>query len=78
MEDDNDQNNIQTKTVKDAVTTLTKTTNDESKLADPDLKEKTDFGRKLVELRNQAIAEGMTLLNHEEILAEIASRRVGI
>jgi len=35
----------------------------------------TEFGRKLLKLREEAIAKGMKLLTEDEILAEIRSRR---
>lgn len=38
---------------------------------------KTDFGKKLWALREKALAEGMTLMSNEEILAEIEARRYG-
>ena len=36
---------------------------------------KTDLGRRLLALRERAIAKGMRLLSQEEILAEIRQRR---
>jgi hypothetical protein len=41
-----------------------------------DLVATTDFGRKLLAIRNKAIAEGMKLRSVEEILAELAADRV--
>jgi hypothetical protein len=36
---------------------------------------KTPFGRRLLQLREQAIAEGMTLMTADEILNEVKKRR---
>ena len=39
---------------------------------------KTAFGKKLMELRNAAIAKGMPLMTVDEILEEVTRRRCGI
>lgn len=36
---------------------------------------KTDFGKRLLAIRNKAIKNGLTLLTNDEILAEVASGR---
>jgi hypothetical protein len=36
---------------------------------------KTALGKKLMDLRNQAIAKGLTLLNADEIIDEVSRRR---
>ncbi len=36
---------------------------------------KTDFGKKLLAIRNKAIKNGLPLLSNDEILAEVASGR---
>jgi hypothetical protein len=36
---------------------------------------KTALGKKLIDLRNQAIANGLTLLNADEIIEEVSRRR---
>ena len=38
---------------------------------------KTGFGKELWALRRKAVAEGMTLMKNEDILAELESRRYG-
>ena len=38
---------------------------------------KTELGKKLLKLRNQAIANGLTLLDADEIIEEVKRRRKG-
>ena len=41
----------------------------------PDFKPQTEFGQRLLEIRQQAIAKGMSLKTTDEILAEIREDR---
>jgi hypothetical protein len=41
----------------------------------PSYRPKTALGKKLMELRNQAIAKGLTLLDADEIIEEVSRRR---
>jgi hypothetical protein len=46
--------------------------------SDPDdFAPETAFGKELWALRQKAVAEGMSLISNDEILAEIESRRYG-
>lgn len=51
---------------------------DPALIDDLDFVPTTDFGRRLLALRRQAIAEGQPLLTREELEREIAERRGGI
>jgi len=42
---------------------------------EPDFKPQTEFGQRLLEIRQQAIAKGMPLKTTDEILAEIREDR---
>ena len=41
----------------------------------PSYRPKTALGKKLMDLRNQAIAKGLTLLDADEIIEEVSRRR---
>lgn len=62
-----------TRTTSDTFRTVRVThSNQETRLR---LKAKTELGRRLLALREEAIRNGMTLLSQEEILTEIQRRR---
>jgi hypothetical protein len=56
-------------------TVTIKTRPDNTDIKGGSFKPRTEFGKKLQQLRNRAIAEGMRLKSCDEILAEIETER---